>query len=312
MSEVNVGPTVTQYTLKPAEGIKLSKITALQNDLALALASPTIRIEAPIPGRSLVGIEVGNKAPELIMDIPEQEWDEDTTHTLDLTEYFYDLDGDKLYYLFSESSDNSNIILEKIEGGVAHFKSKKDWSGEDWIIFRVTDGLNVVYSNNITLRVLPVNDAPVILGDIEVINMYEDGVYELILEGLVYDPDSELEYSFENTSHITLQLSEDLFSISIIPKENWYGEEEVEIIVNDEEFQVELKFIVKVNSVNDAPIIEDIEEQFVLAGDTLSFSVFASDIEGDEITYEINDSRFVSDENNFEELLNKQVKWKIK
>ncbi|MDD4074150.1 MAG: DNA translocase FtsK [Candidatus Pacebacteria bacterium] len=61
MSEINVGPTVTQYTLKPAEGIKLSKITALQNDLALALASPTIRIEAPIPGRSLVGIEIGNK-----------------------------------------------------------------------------------------------------------------------------------------------------------------------------------------------------------------------------------------------------------
>ena len=61
MSEINIGPTVTQYTLKPAEGIKLSKITALQNDLALALASPTIRIEAPIPGRSLVGIEVGNK-----------------------------------------------------------------------------------------------------------------------------------------------------------------------------------------------------------------------------------------------------------
>ncbi len=61
MSEVNIGPTVTQYTLKPAEGVKLSKITALQNDLALALASPTIRIEAPIPGRSLVGIEVGNK-----------------------------------------------------------------------------------------------------------------------------------------------------------------------------------------------------------------------------------------------------------
>jgi len=61
MDEINIGPTVTQYTLKPAEGIKLSKITTLQNDLALALASPTIRIEAPIPGRSLVGIEVGNK-----------------------------------------------------------------------------------------------------------------------------------------------------------------------------------------------------------------------------------------------------------
>jgi len=61
MSEVNIGPTVTQYTLKPAEGIKLSKITTLSNDLALSLAAHPIRIEAPIPGRSLVGIEVPNK-----------------------------------------------------------------------------------------------------------------------------------------------------------------------------------------------------------------------------------------------------------
>jgi len=61
MSEINVGPTVTQYSLKPAEGIKLSKITSLSNDLALALASHPIRIEAPIPGKSLVGIEVPNK-----------------------------------------------------------------------------------------------------------------------------------------------------------------------------------------------------------------------------------------------------------
>ena len=61
MSEVNIGPTVTQYTLKPAEGIKLSKITTLQSDLALALASSTIRIEAPIPGRALVGVEIPNK-----------------------------------------------------------------------------------------------------------------------------------------------------------------------------------------------------------------------------------------------------------
>jgi len=61
MSEVNVGPTVTQYTLKPAEGVKLAKITTLNNDLALSLAAHPIRIEAPIPGRSLVGIEVPNK-----------------------------------------------------------------------------------------------------------------------------------------------------------------------------------------------------------------------------------------------------------
>jgi len=61
MCGVNIGPTVTQYTLKPAEGIKLSKITGLSNNLALALAAHPIRIEAPIPGKSLVGIEVPNK-----------------------------------------------------------------------------------------------------------------------------------------------------------------------------------------------------------------------------------------------------------
>ncbi|OGZ65543.1 MAG: hypothetical protein A2822_03330 [Candidatus Staskawiczbacteria bacterium RIFCSPHIGHO2_01_FULL_41_41] len=61
MAEVNVGPAVTQYAFKPAEGVKLSKITTLSNNLALALAAHPIRIEAPIPGKALVGIEVPNK-----------------------------------------------------------------------------------------------------------------------------------------------------------------------------------------------------------------------------------------------------------
>jgi len=59
--EVNIGPAVTQYAFKPAEGVKLSRITALQNDLSLALAAHPLRIEAPIPGRALMGIEIPNK-----------------------------------------------------------------------------------------------------------------------------------------------------------------------------------------------------------------------------------------------------------
>jgi len=66
MGEVNIGPTVTQYTLKPSEGIKLSKITTLNNDLSLALATHPIRIEAPIPGKSLVGIEVPNSSRAIV------------------------------------------------------------------------------------------------------------------------------------------------------------------------------------------------------------------------------------------------------
>jgi len=66
MGETKVGPTVTQYTFKPAEGVKLSKITTLSNDLSLALAAHPIRIEAPIPGQSLVGIEVPNKTKAVV------------------------------------------------------------------------------------------------------------------------------------------------------------------------------------------------------------------------------------------------------
>lgn len=60
MGDVNIGPTVTQYTLKPADGVKLNQITARQDDLALALAAQSLRVEAPIPGKGLVGIEIPN------------------------------------------------------------------------------------------------------------------------------------------------------------------------------------------------------------------------------------------------------------
>lgn len=60
MDEVSIGPTVTRFALKPAEGVRLQKILSLQNNLELALAASPVRIEAPIPGKSLVGIEVPN------------------------------------------------------------------------------------------------------------------------------------------------------------------------------------------------------------------------------------------------------------
>jgi DNA segregation ATPase FtsK/SpoIIIE, S-DNA-T family len=66
MDEVSIGPSITRYALKPAEGVRLSKIAALQNDLSLALAAHPLRVEAPIPGKSLVGIEVPNTKKTLV------------------------------------------------------------------------------------------------------------------------------------------------------------------------------------------------------------------------------------------------------
>jgi S-DNA-T family DNA segregation ATPase FtsK/SpoIIIE len=66
MDEITIGPTVTRYALKPAQGVKLARIVGLQNDLALSLAAHPIRIEAPIPGKSLVGIEIPNRSKAIV------------------------------------------------------------------------------------------------------------------------------------------------------------------------------------------------------------------------------------------------------
>ena len=66
VENVSVGPAITRYELKPAEGVRVSKIANLADDIALNLAAETIRIEAPIPGKRAVGIEVPNKEKEAV------------------------------------------------------------------------------------------------------------------------------------------------------------------------------------------------------------------------------------------------------
>lgn len=66
VENVSVGPTITRYELKPAEGVRVNKIANLSDDIALSLAAESIRIEAPIPGKQAVGIEIPNKEKEVV------------------------------------------------------------------------------------------------------------------------------------------------------------------------------------------------------------------------------------------------------
>ncbi len=66
VTQIKIGPAVTQYEVQPAQGVKVSRIVNLHNDIALALAAKDIRIEAPIPGKSAVGIEVPNQKVAIV------------------------------------------------------------------------------------------------------------------------------------------------------------------------------------------------------------------------------------------------------
>ena len=66
MTNISCGPSVTRYELLPEQGVKVSKIVSLTDDIKLSLAAADIRIEAPIPGKSAVGIEVPNKENNIV------------------------------------------------------------------------------------------------------------------------------------------------------------------------------------------------------------------------------------------------------
>ena len=62
----HTGPTVTQFDVQPDRGVRVQRVTALQNDLALALAARSIRIQAPVPGQSVIGMEIPNAKTSLV------------------------------------------------------------------------------------------------------------------------------------------------------------------------------------------------------------------------------------------------------
>ncbi|HSQ33282.1 MAG TPA: DNA translocase FtsK 4TM domain-containing protein [Peptostreptococcaceae bacterium] len=66
VNQVTIGPTITRYEIQPSPGVKVSKIVNLTDDIALSLAAKSIRIEAPIPGKSAIGIEVPNEEPQMV------------------------------------------------------------------------------------------------------------------------------------------------------------------------------------------------------------------------------------------------------
>ena len=83
---MTIGPTVTRYELELAPGVKVNRVTNLSHDIAYAMASPDVRILAPIPGRSAIGVEVPNRQRQLVTlgDILSSQEARDATHPLEI------------------------------------------------------------------------------------------------------------------------------------------------------------------------------------------------------------------------------------
>ena len=99
VAKVHIGPAVTKYEVNPAAGVKVSKIVSLHDDIALALAAKDIRIEAPIPGKSAVGIEVPNQEISMVT-------------MYEVFETMKDQDGSKLSFVLGRDISGDAIIAE--------------------------------------------------------------------------------------------------------------------------------------------------------------------------------------------------------
>jgi len=253
-----------------------------------------------------VEVEVEHKNQNPICDtIDSVEWNEDETGTLNIGDYCYDPDGDILTFGIYETSSSTTIGLESFEDGIAVFNSAENWHGEDWIIFIANDGKDETITNNITLIVNPVNDAPEFEGNIGDITWEEDtNLLNHLNLNHYFSDDSPLVYTVSGNYYIDLQIVSGI--ITFIPQGDWFGSEEVFFTADDGEFTASSnQLTLTVTDKNEEPefleltcetnLTEDEEYTCTLEaideeGDDFEFSVSGEDnldceIEGSELTY---------------------------
>jgi len=232
-----------------------------------------------------VKVKDKNQPPILNSTIPNLSWDEDTNYSLNLSGYFYDPDmsGDLTYGIFNTSTDQN--ITANIVNETANFSVQENWNGQDWIIFYAYDGEDYTESNNVTLTVLPVNDAPVLVSTVPNQTWNEDENLTIDLSNYFLDIDSVLTYILVGASQITMNIVDDIATFT--PAENWFGKETVRINATDGEFSVlSNDFNLTVLPINDAPVLDLISNITVLAGNLVQVNPTATDVDGDLLSFE--------------------------
>lgn len=239
-----------------------------------------------------VEVKETNRDP-ICSEILELQWDEDTEASINLNDYCSDLDGDVLEFYVYDSSPNPYISLDSLEEGIAAFSSEKDWNGEDWIVFKADDGKDSSLTNEIILKVLPVNDEPSFIdnpGKINDITWNEDTnlIDYLDLDYYFSDVDGDkLEYDVVGNYFINIEINNGL--VSFYPAEDWYGAENVVFSASDGQFIVYSNAVaLTVLDSNEPPEFNDLECETEIQEDVgESCELEAVDVEDDDFVFSI-------------------------
>jgi len=212
--------------------------------------------------------------PPVLGELFDADIDEDTVFEIDLSA----TDPDSEDLVFSAGIDGNGIVL--VEGTHLTITPNEHWNGEIIVSVIVTDWL-LEDTQEFILTVNSINDPPV-LEPIPDQSIDEDDVFDYVI--IVNDPDDEdLEIIGGVVGNATLEIDDNV--LTILPNLDWYGEVIVNLSVSDGEYIDQDEFILTVLTINDAPVIEPIEDQFISEDSSFEYTLIGNDVDGDNIEF---------------------------
>lgn len=230
-----------------------------------------------------------NDAPEICSNITNIDYLEDNSEIIDLGSMFDDIDSNLTY---SASMDNTDIRARIAPASdILTLTSSSDWSGRGTLTLTASDGEYAV-SKSVEVVVSPVNDAPVMLQAVDELSFSEDATYEIDLDELFYDVDSQLSYSGSSNAYLDITVDTVDNVVDVVPVANWYGVSEISLTATDGEFEVTKTITCLVRPVNDMPVMKKALPQVIVEGDSyiLDLNGYFSDVDGDSLTFDIQGS----------------------
>lgn len=228
-----------------------------------------------------------NDKPEFILNISDITWEEDTSlvEYIDLNDYVIDVDSDISYGVLQNPSSNVSVIV--YEDGKVTFSQKRNWYGNETVVFYVFDDDYTVYSNEVFLMVTDANEPPEFNSFTYQGSILEDETYSSIITAHDFENDSFV-FSTDNETHMQCEFVNGTLYYS--SEANYNGNGSCEIIVSDAFGETTITLEFEISPVNDAPFITQhtpVSSSVVLLENTDElFSIKGTDVDSASLSYE--------------------------